>query len=173
MLTGQLPVKSVSIPVSITITYVCGAATLTPSSIPDFLYQIGTGQKVIQFPDWVDSVGTCGPIAYTVTNGKGALPAYVTFDSNSRSIFISTSSKILNGVSFVVTISGTLSANKATASTSFILSLEEVSASDAAALAEYSDFTSTFSYSTSSNSTNKKKPPAPVLNATITDVDFN
>jgi hypothetical protein len=45
----------------------CPSATLVPSSLPTWVYLIGSGAQTKAFTDFILSNALCGPITYTTT----------------------------------------------------------------------------------------------------------
>lgn len=92
MITGSLVSPGTFATLTFDIALIgCETSIITPESIDDEYYSYSTAgidsSSYIDFFDWSESMGTCGPFTYTATLNDGLftpLPSMITFDGANK-----------------------------------------------------------------------------------------
>ena len=126
---GLYATANVIFTVTVNNNVVGNCATTTISTMGGILaqsYQIGTTALIINYTDWTESVGICGPFTYTSTYSNGSaltVSSLVIFDGVIRSYTIYTmDTTMLTHSPYTVKLLGTLS-NALFSNISFVLTL--------------------------------------------------
>jgi hypothetical protein len=103
----------------------CDSATITPVSISDITYAYSdiSLTSTIDFADWAESIGTCGPFTYSSTLSNGnSLPSMITFDPTLKEFAINQNQIVLT-TTYSIEVFGDIPSPGSDGSTTFSITL--------------------------------------------------